>query len=249
MVVMFRVVTPSWNFERDSAWWNREWSLCWSKRYLDSQELALIVRISTNHPHTLVLQNQLHTIILTLPVNNNLYFISSSLSSYAKSTTKIQNIKGYFIPTWMSTAWWVSSIMGNHRRNASKSALCFPRLQPPKQHRTWTSLSSSILFRLLCFKLYSNISVINIYKYNATRLFFSDKSIVLFELFDPLWKREASKNQEITKDQIIIKDKYKQHKTKISNSFALQTISNHGISAIQPQTSSGGQTRNSSHRL
>ena len=56
------------------------------------------------------------------------------------------------------------------------------------------SLSFGILFRLLCFKLYSNISVINI-KYNkfiAMHLFFSvsGKSIVLFKLYDR-WRKEA----------------------------------------------------------
>ena len=47
MVVKIRAVTSSWNFNRDSAWWNREYSLCRNKRYLDSREIALIARIST----------------------------------------------------------------------------------------------------------------------------------------------------------------------------------------------------------
>ena len=47
MVVKIRAVTSSWNFERDSAWWNQEYSLCWNKRYLESREWTLIVRFST----------------------------------------------------------------------------------------------------------------------------------------------------------------------------------------------------------
>ena len=47
MVDKIRTVTSSWNFKRDSAWWNQELSLSQNKRYLDSREIALIARIST----------------------------------------------------------------------------------------------------------------------------------------------------------------------------------------------------------
>jgi hypothetical protein len=47
MVVKILAVTSSWNFEQDSPWWNRKYSLCLSKKYLDSREIALIARIST----------------------------------------------------------------------------------------------------------------------------------------------------------------------------------------------------------
>ncbi len=48
------------------------------------------------------------------------------------------------------------------------------------------------------------------------RLFFSDKSIVLFELLDRWWKREASKSR----DHIIMKGKQAAQE-KISITFAI----------------------------
>ena len=86
----------------------------------------------------------------------------------------------------------------------TKSGLCSSMLQPAKWHSTWTFLCLLAFYFLCCYV--SNYIQHKCYQYSKHKvmhLFFSDKSIDLFELFDPWWKREASKSRDYQGQEVL----------------------------------------------